>query len=418
MRHCQLRFAVFLTISSAVCAAPGGSRADLFSVTLSVQGDGTVTRSFTTARDVADVVEDDDLASVNPSYTDTSIAQGTIDFRGIDINMAFPTSGSEVVFSIPAVGFQQTFANGATREDNLNDFVDYLRQNQDSLLSQILNYLVSETATDPVAGNPASLMSTMAAADFGMGSAVGLGSQFTRSAGTGGEGDSGSVFGFAARFSNYTTGDTNIKVYSLPLTYAYVFQESGYSLLFDMPLTVVDMDGAQSYSGSLGLGLGIPLRENWVITPGLRVGGTGSVDAGAIGGIASGSVTSNFSWQTGAWQWDMGNYLGYMETMPIDAGDTTVAYNLNNTVFRNGLGLNRPLSREIMGNPTQIQFGVINTQYFGDALYVENATEISVSVGTIKQNKRVIFDQFQLGVSYTFTDSDYEGFSLNFGYRF
>lgn len=404
------------TLAATILAGPVLGN-DLFSIVVDVDGVSSERVGFSTVTDVLDLVDDDRFQDVNPNYTDTSLATATIDFRGIDILARFPTAGPEVIFSIPAIGFSRTFDAQSTRDGNQQDFVDYLEANEDDLLQQILGYLVAETPIDPVAGNPSSLMSNMVQSDFSLGSPIGGGSRLT--IGTR-EDDDGrrSVLGFAARFNRFTAEDRTIQSFTLPLSYAVPVTGGGRALLIDLPLTVVDTDGALSYATSLGVGFKVPVTGRWTLTPVARIGATGSIDLGALAAIYSASLTSNYEFGAGGWTFDIGNSVAYLSTVPIDTGDTDFNYDLNNTVIRNGVGARRDANFPILGQRGQWQLGVVNTQFYGDDLFVTNATDFSLSLATQKLRNSVVFEQLALGISYTITNTDYSGFGLNFGYKF
>lgn len=404
------------TLIAAVVAGPTLGQ-DLFSIVVDVDGASSESIGFSTVTDVLDLVEEDRFQDVNPNYTDTSLATATIDFRGIDIFARYPTAGAEIVFSIPEIGFSRTFDAQATRDGNQQDFVDFLESNEDDLLQQILGYLVAETPIDPVAGNPASLMSTMVQSDFSLGSPIGGGSRLSIGTREDEDGRRG-VLGLAARFNRFTADDRTIQSFTLPLSYSVPVGGGGRALLFDLPLTAADTDGAMSYATSLGIGLKVPVTDRWTLTPVARIGATGSVDLGALAAIYSASLTSNYEFGAGGWTFDLGNSVAYLSTTPIDTGDTDFNYDLQNTVIRNGLGARRAASFPILGQRGEWQLGVVNTQFLGDDLFVTSSTEFSLSLATQKLRNAVLFEQLALGVTYIVTDTDYTGFSLNFGYRF
>ena len=71
------------------------------------------------------------------------------------------------------------------------------------------------------------------------------------------------------------------------------FEESDAAVLIDLPVNWVRSGESDSLSGSLGIGVRLPVTDWWSITPAVRAGVAGSVDLGAAAVVYSGSVTSD-----------------------------------------------------------------------------------------------------------------------------
>ena len=69
---------------------------------------------------------------------------------------------------MPSAGIERTFT-GATRDEAQDAVTDYFKGSGGSDVTKVLQAAVRETAIDPVAGNPDSLMSLMGEADFAQG---------------------------------------------------------------------------------------------------------------------------------------------------------------------------------------------------------------------------------------------------------
>ena len=394
---------------------------DLFTIDVTVDEDVREVRGFDSFEDVVDLVEEDAFARVNAAYTDTSIGRALIDLRGVELRAAFPSAGPEIEFSVPAVGFTQAFDDRDTREGNTRDLVEFLEDNGEDLLTDVLGELVASSPVDPVAGNPNSLQSTMVAADFAMGTTVGPGNGFAAEAGAtaGEEGESApNLIGLQARFGRFTSDGLDTNVIDLPISYVVPLADPRYAVILDAPLTFVETEGARSYAGSLGVGVRVPVLDNWSLTPALRSGATGSVEAGAAAVLLSGSLTSNFEVSLFGVDLTLGNGVSYIRSLPLAFGDYDVDYELDNVVLRNGIGLSGGTGVDLFGEPVTWEAAAVNTQFLGDELFVENATDLSVSVGTEASETGLVWDSVRLGVTYTLTDSDYRGFRLNFGYQF
>ena len=81
--------------------------------------------------------------------------------------------------------------------------------------------------------------------------------------------------------------------FSALVSYRLNFEESNAAVLIDLPVNWVRNGESDSLSGSLGIGVRLPVTDWWSITPAIRAGVAGSVDLGAAAVIYSGSVTSD-----------------------------------------------------------------------------------------------------------------------------
>ena len=401
-------------------AAPAGA-ADLFSVTVETGG-VTDSASSNDIRDLVDFIENGNYQEINAAYTDTSIADSLYNFRGVPATVRYPTAGSTLIFEIPSIGISETFSE-ATRALSEEALIDFLETNQNGILTALFQELVKTSPVDPVAGNPNSLMSKMVAADFNSATTVGPGNSFKASGSADGgaadgEGDAPNLIGLQARFGRFAAGDFNSNVVDLPFSYVVPLADPRYAVTFDAPLTFVSTEGAQSYAGSLGVGVRLPILDNWFVTPALRFGGTGSVEVGGASMLYSGSVTSNYEFNLAGIDFSLGNGVTGLQTVPISFNGYEADYDLTNFVFRNGLGASGDTGFTLFSEPVTWEAAVVNTQFIGDALFVENATDISVSFGTEASENGLTWDSLRVGLTYTITNADYSGLRLNFGYQF
>ncbi len=102
----------------------------------------------------------------------------------------------------------------------------------------------------------------------------------------------GSSFGLGVRFGSYTLGEGAQNGFTLPISYSYTFANYD-RLIMRAPITYMDVDGAVSYSGNLGVGYRKNISSRWSLTPALGYGITGSADIGSLAHIFSASVTSD-----------------------------------------------------------------------------------------------------------------------------
>lgn len=408
-------------LSSALFVPVAAIAADNFSITVISEG-VTTTSSADTIEEFVDLgLSSSGYVTLNPAYTDTSIATGNLNFRGLPMSIVFPTAGAELVYSIPELGFSRTFAAQATRDGNGEDLEDFLRTNQEGLLSRILNYFVEETGTDPVAGNPASLQGTMIASDFGVGTGLGAGNASRSDGAAGGDGDGRrNVYGLGARFGRFSVDGNDIDTVNLPLSFVRPLDDPRYAIIVDVPLTYSRTNGSESAAASLGLGMRVPITTRWTLTPMVRAGATGSIDLGSLAALYSGSLSSSYRFDVGSTKVNIGNMLSYITTSGATqrVDDFEIDYDLENTVTRNGVGVSGPLGYNLFGSDTTWQASVVNTQIFGDAVYIDNYTDIAVSFGTEASRNGLTWDAIRIGFTYTVGNEGYQGGQINFGYQF
>ncbi|WP_431280545.1 hypothetical protein ACQW02_14100 [Humitalea sp. 24SJ18S-53] len=388
--------------------------ADLFSGTFTSDGSSTYA-SVRTAQDFTALLTTSGIERLLPAYTDVSAASISASFRGVPATLSFPSNSTTLQFVVPGAAVNESFT-GATRDDSRDMLIEWLKGQGGSQLSQILQLAVATTGVDPVAGNPTSLMSMMGASDFN--SATGIGGPVAAT------GSGRGSIGLGARFGSYTIGSNDTSVIVAPISYTHTFA-NGSALIVDVPLTLLDTNGAQSYSGSVGVGyrfpvpVPLPADWQWALTPALRFGGVGSIDMGAVGGLWSGSVTSALTapLRDGTYL-TLGNMISLLRTIPISYGGYNVSYELQNTMYRNGLILNQRLG-EFRGREISASIFAIDTRFTGDALYVNNYQEYGVFLNAGEPMRLGgLTVPLRAGVTYLNGERGYSGFTVNLGVTF
>jgi hypothetical protein len=385
---------------------PTPSNTSIFNLSLCVEGQIASIGSNSIA-DIIDQIDADQLRRRFSGY-DENVSGGEfrLDLRGLPVTLGYDRSSSTLNFAVPSLGINETF-NGGTRDASNDLFVDYIKQNGEPILRALLRV----SAIDPLAGNPASVQSQMAAGDF----EAGVDPIYDTL-------PPGGSFGLGARFGSYGLGEFTQDVLTLPISYSYTFANHD-RLIVRAPITYMTVDGAESYRGALGLSYRKNIFSRWSLTPSLGYGITGSTDLGSLGHIFSGSLTSDLMlYDGGGYRLSMGNMAGYYLTLPVRLGDYSVDYDLKNTITRNGLLLAIPLTKRIWGQQLSFDIFVTDTRLFGDALYCDNYQEIGVSIGPLRSADKLepntASHPFGLGIKYLTGEGDIDGFELNFGYRF
>lgn len=416
----KMRNQIFRALSaiaiSVLVGAPNAKAADLFDITVRV-GDIVDTRSFNSFSDLLQIAEDGAYEQINAAYQEGQAAFAELNLRGLGAEITYAGAGSDLELSIPGIDFARTFT-GETRAQSEAALEAFLKNNSDELLTDILNELAASTAVDPVAGNPSSLQARLIDAAFSMGSSVGadLGARTEVEIGPVG---SQSLFGFGAKAGRYTADEFEMDVVNVPLSYKMPLTDAGTILSFSLPLTYMKTEDAATYSASFGVGLQLPVTSNWSLTPAIRAGATGSADLGAAGVMYTGSLTSSLRFALGSATLELGNMGAIVQTLPNPSVDGySVEYDLTNFVTRNGLSISTPLPFDAIGSPLALEVSATNTQLFGDDLFIENYTDVAASIGTTGRGGPLSWDGGSLGVTYTFSDEDFQGLKLNFGYQF
>ena len=391
-------------VRAQTCPAPSNNR--LFNASLCVEGQ-VASIGANRLQDIIDAIDNEQLSNTFAGYhRDLSGGQFRIDIRGLPVTLGYETNSTQLAFAVPSLGINQTFSGG-TRDASNDLFEDYIKQNGEAILRELLRV----SPVDPLAGNPASVQSQMVVGDY----EAGVDAMYDTAA-------PGSAFSAGVRFGSFGLDRFTQNVYTLPLSYSYTFSNRDV-LMVRLPLTYVEVEGAAAYRGMLGLSYKKVLSSRWALTPSLGYGIAGSSDLGSLGHILSASLTSDLQlYNSGKFSLSMGNLLGYYLTLPVRIGDYGVDYNLKNIITRNGLLLSIPLQQRHLGREFSIDFFVTGTWFFGDALYTNNYQEIGFSIGprrsADKREPNLSSHPFGIGVKYTRGEGDVSGVEVNFGYRF
>lgn len=392
--------------------------ADNFGTSIMIQGvNSPFNDSYDSIEALLDAVEQDHLGTL-PGYTNTVAATATLNIRGIEAIVGYEQDSANLRFSVPSLGIEENFGNFATREENEDAFEEYLESNVDGILTKMLQKMVATTATDPVAGNPNSLMSTMASADFNAAYDMASGSEKkqneTKTEETRKKLEAGLEVG---RFS---ANGVSKNILTLPVSYTHYFEDPNKRLKLSAPLSYVETNGSKSFKGSFGAALSYPVNEKWAVIPAARVGLLASEDMGSAAVVYSGSLTSLYQFPYKDMSFIIGNMVNVMTTGDIKIEDKELSYDLSNQVIKNGVSIEKPIDYKMLGKLSSVEFSLANTQFFGDDLYIDNYTDLAVSLGTRQRVKgsSETDNSIHVGLTYTVGQHGYSGGKLNFGYKF
>lgn len=278
-------------------------------------------------------------------------------------------------------------------------------------------FCVSASPVSPVGGNPLSLESRMIAGDFRLGSLIGPSPDFF-SAGAGGA-SLPPLIGIGLSLKSVSSDDFSIEQVELPFSYSRPLADPRYAWVFELPIaytdiTTIGFGTARIYSASLAAGIRLPLLDNWIITPTARIGISSDTGEAIDGYLFGASVVSNYATKLGDLDVSIGNQISGIKSI----GATGAEFDIGNIVLRNGVGLSGPTAMQLFGLPVTWEGSVVNTQYFGGAVFTQNSTDVAMSFGTQNSANGVTWDSMRMGLTYTFSNTDLDGLAVNFGYRF
>ncbi len=386
------KFALATMIALPISSA----NAELFSITLE-QGGNSNTVAFDSAEDMFNRYENGELDSVLSGYNDMQAATGSLDFRGIELQIDYSDTG-QLTFNAPGVIDSAITFNGASQTESFDLFKEYLKQNQDNLLKDILRAGIANTPYDAIAGNPNSLLAQMTENSFNpiMKNVV----------------FAPNVSFHEVEVDGKTTDSMTI---SVPIGMIHEISDAGTSLIWDIPLSYSDVDGATQYSAQVGLSLKFNLisgekediLKEWAIAPGLRVGVAGSIDTISGGILYSGTVANLMRFRTSEnTTLSMTNLIGRFSDYTLDIDGYDIDYGINSNAFRNGLDF------EYQFSPlTSARAFITNTTFTGTELYIDSYNEAGFAIGWKPEHDDAFIEQVSGFASYGW-GNNYQSFRL------
>ena len=346
----------------------------------------------------------------NPPYDPFQPVQISGHYRGVGLSYA--ANGASVFLDIPSLGIVSDFIAGATRDENAQAMYDYLKSS--GLLSQLSQTLARTSPTDPIAGNPNSLMSTMVAADFEQSFTAdfsNIGGPETAIA-TGTSANKLTRVGIGLEYGQMTQGDTDVSNLTVPLSYSIRNDlDPRRQLLLRMPISIVDVDGAKAYHLGFGASYRFPMSQYWTLAPSINYAFTAATDLGSTAQMAATGLTSTYYWRKPGYDVGIGNMLSFATTLPFSYGGYDYDPHISNTVLRNGVMWSRPTL--VSGRKMYFETSLIDTRFFGSKLYADNYQELRFSLGTARSAKAT--SVFRAGLALRHMTSD-NGFNVEFGY--
>lgn len=404
---------------------------------------GGVFLSFNNVTAFAEAFKFEQLTITLPAYDPLSPVFGDLNLRGLAGDAVLEdfflpeteTLFSRLVFNLDDVSFTAVgepgenvgfseeggvVITGENREIVAERFLDFLESG--AFASEIAKTAVARTATDPVAGNPNSLLGLMGQADaLSVASAAALDE-------TGGDVDGeprGAVPGrlsFAPSLGFFDADIANATIFTLPVQYIKPLAGGRWALVGDASFTYADTAGSNAYNGTAGISVKAPLvtRSNvkWSLVPSFRLGVIASEDIGTGAVLYSGAVASVVKTRVQNVGVTITNSYTQYASDSFEVDDFEVDYDLNAGQFRNGVSLEGDLPFNVLGRAATWQGGVAHINYTGDDQYVGQYTELTASIGTRGQARGVQYNSARVGLSVFAGENDYTGVRINLGYTF
>jgi hypothetical protein len=444
MNNIPHRVALALLVAIQLTLA-GGVSAGEFLFKWAIEIDDGITGAETAltgtndVRKIAELIDTPHLTQLfaNKDYSNPLLfdLRAKLDLRGVKTVVHFPTGSTRLEVTFPFLPQPISF-DGGDRDSSIERFEEWLRGEYvtsvatTEILTLLLQELVALSAVDPIAGNPNSLQSKMFEAAYFTGT-TGV---FRPKPGTP-EADAWrgeDFFRATGRYERFRGGPWDGNVWELGLDYQVNFKNPKWALLFDLPFIVDQVEGAESFLVSAGIGVMFRPTHWWNITPSFRLGGAGSFKLGAVALMPSIDLTSAMRWRIGPREFSIGgrnlsttdfelgigNMFGWASTFDdLEISDIRIAYELNNYALRNGIDLTKRLPLRFLGGQTAVKLFFVDTWILGSRLFLNHYDELGLQVGTQRRSAGKWRDHLSLHAAWVF-GNNYDALQLRLSFRY
>lgn len=209
--------------------------------------------------------------------------------------------------------------NGANRQQTFDTF-DALVDDESTPTSQAILGCLSRSfarfsPADPLAGNPNSLQASLTRSALDLSNGDSAIEQDPAPEGVAVPNDPWLI---GATYNTGSAGRFDIDRVDARIQRSFrVFEGNRAMFKIDLPLNYAQINGSDTYSAQLGIGLEIPVIDRkWSIEPRIGYGAVYSEDLGSVGHILQGSVTSRYVINgIGRGRIVIGNMVGYAQTL-------------------------------------------------------------------------------------------------------
>ena len=429
-------------LAAFALASPAQAGQQLFRLAIYVNDGVTPEGALTGTNDIRRLTDDLDGLRLQQIFQNTDwsnpLAVGVtagVDLRGVPAVLSFPANSSNLIVTLPFLGFVVTFDAG-DRDGSLEEFEQWLTGELEvataskDVLTAILQDLVAKSPVDPIAGNPGSLQSRMFEAAF----YTATSDLFRPKPGTPAEAEwrGEDLFRTTANFEHFEAGPWSGDVLEVGLDYQMNFRNPKWAVLLDLPFVFSRTERSESYLVSAGVGVQYRPTHWWNITPSFRIGGAGSFKLGAVAIMPNVNLTSSMKWSFGAnelsiggrtvdtppFELAIGNMFGWNGTFDdLSIAGIRIAYRLNNYVLRNGIDLTYRFPAQFLGASPAVSVFFVDTWIPGSDLYLQHYNELGVRIGTQRRTGGVWRDALNFDVGWAF-GREYDSVRLRLSYRF
>ena len=403
------------------CALAGISQlslADNFSTTVTLNG---ITRSlnFASFDDAINAANNpNDYQGLFPGVKSTVGALVTLDFKGVPIQF-HKVSTNNVIVSIPSLGVtesvtvtQGTGTPSSSVTKQLNTKVENVVRTYNAPINK---ELAKVDSADPLGGNPSSIMGIMVENAYLLGTTDDWDTEKKDSANK-------NRFDGGVRYGHYDLSGKSVDTITFPFSYTFKMDQRQ-QLIVSVPFTYIDTQGAQSYDGGAGLAYKYRVTDHWVLTPSVAYGFRGSFDLADVGHIASGTLTSKYTFDLqpadpNSFKLTIGNMAGYYTTLPYEVKGYSVDPDLQNYVIKNGLILSKNLNNSVIGRKLNVAVNFTDTEYFGSPFFVDQYNELGFSVKSTDDQHWLSAFGFNANYLFSATGKSVDGYRVALNYQF
>lgn len=394
------------------------SFADNFSTTVTLGG---ITRSlsFASFDDAINAANNpNDYQGLFPGVKSTVGALVTLDFKGVPIQF-HKVSSNNVIVSIPSLGVtesvnvtQGTGTPSSTVTKQLNTKVENVVRTYNAPINK---ELAKVDSADPLGGNPSSIMGIMVENAYLLGTTDDWSGQSEKTS-------LENRFDGGVRYGHYDLSGKSVDTITFPFSYTFKMDQRQ-QLIVSVPFTYIDTQGAQSYDGGAGFAYKYRVTDNWVLTPAVAYGFRGSFDLADVGHIASGTLTSKYTFDLqsadpNSFKLTVGNMAGYYTTLPYAVKGYSVDPDLQNYVIKNGLILSKNLNSNVIGRKLNVAINFTDTEYFGSTFFVDQYNELGFTVKSANDQHWLSAFGFNANYLFSATGKNIDGYRVALNYQF
>ncbi len=349
-----------------------------------------------------------------------------LDLRGVQSRAGFDLDDATFFFQVPSIGLDIAF-NGSNRDESIELFEDWIENglplpdSKASALTSLLQAFVAESAVDPIAGTPFSLQTRMMQAPYDLGARALFRPKDPHEPDADGEIWRGrDEFAVRTDYTPFWGGRWNGFMADLALEYTLNFEDPRFAVTFDLPLAYTQTEGdAHTATAHGGLGFLYRALPWWNILVQGRGGIAGSVELGGLAVLYSAGVTSHMQWKLGQNTFRLGN--AFSASSSVDGMEWfgyEITYDITNYLIRNGVELERALSKRFLGHPLFARLDFTDSWVLGSDVFVDHYNEVGLAVGTTRSfGSGAVRDRTSLGLKYTGAQ-DYHALRLSLDHAF